>query len=293
MDVNSLSDDDLIALSNKNYDALSDDGLVFLASQKKRSPTFGENFGIALNQAAQPFVKASGLIAGGAAGLLGRDEAQESIYKGMENVSKSMENYWVPKDVEQSFGDKLTGAAATLPVQMAGMLFSPAETGKTFVDNGESLDAAQKAALLDTAGNVAGLMFNPTGKLLPTMAKGAGMNASQDVLSKLAISGVAEKKETQEQFKPTLESAAISGIIGGGFGALGAGGDTKATVKVGKTKYDTLPTDKTPSYDVNTDIQNAKITLETEKAAIEQQLARQGDMDSDYSQKLIEDIRQK
>jgi len=294
MDVNSLSDDDLIALSQNNFDALSDDGLVFLASQKKRKTTFGEDVGIALNQAAQPLVKASGLIAGGAAGLLGKEEAQENIYKGMQNISKSMNEYWTPKDAEQTFGGKLAGAATTLPVQMAGMLFSPAETGTTFIDNGESLDAAQKAALIDTAGNVAGLAYNPVGKILPTMAKAAGFNVAQDVATKAMISDIANQKETKEQFKPTLESAAISGIIGGGFGALGAGGDAKLNVKVGKTDYDTpLPKDKTPSYGLIKNIEDAKITLETERASIEEQLSRQGDMDSEYSQKLISDLKQK
>lgn len=294
MDVNSLSDDDLIALSQNNFDALSDDGLVFLASQKKRKTTFGEDVGIALNQASQPFVKASGLLAGGVAGLLGKEEAQENIYKGMQNISKSMNEYWTPKDAEQTFGGKLAGAATTLPVQMAGMLFSPAETGTTFIDNGESLDAAQKAALIDTAGNVAGLAYNPVGKILPTMAKAAGFNVAQDVATKAMISDIANQKETKEQFKPTLESAAISGIIGGGFGALGAGGDAKLNVKVGKTDYDTpLPKDKTPSYGLIKNIEDAKITLETERASIEEQLSRQSDMDSEYSQKLISDLKQK
>ena len=76
MDYNSLSDDDLVALSQKNYDALSDDGLLFLSNEKpqKRDTTLGEDFGIGMANVASPLIKWGGLVAGGGAGLVGADE---------------------------------------------------------------------------------------------------------------------------------------------------------------------------------------------------------------------------
>ena len=121
MDFNSLSDDDLIAISQKNYDALSDDGLLFLSQSKqpKRDTTKMEDFQIGLHNAAAPVVKWGGMVAGAIPSYLGDTETADKIYKGTDETLKSMEDYWVPKDAEQkTFGGKALSVGTTLPQQL-------------------------------------------------------------------------------------------------------------------------------------------------------------------------------
>lgn len=228
MDYNSLSDDDLVALSQKNYDALSDDGLLFLSqSQKpaKRKTTLAEDFGIGLHNAAAPVVKFGGMVAGAVPSYLGQTDAADTVYKKMDETLKSMEDYWVPKDAEQDFGGKAASILTTLPQQLVSFPFSPAETGKTLVDLGEDggwNSDAQGAAALDTLGNLAGVALPGAvgGSLLKKFATGAGINAAQETYMKQAIQNIAKTEEGKKAFEPTLEGAALAAMVGGPLGAV-------------------------------------------------------------------------
>ena len=136
MDYNSLSDDDLIALSQKNYDALSDDGLLFL-SQSKVTPeqsepsqlkTFGKSFvesivpsaaglaagvkGAAVGASIMPpvlpvvgpFAKPlGGLVGGIAGGVLGGMAGQ---------TVQDFATQYIPEEFKQSLGmDEVTRKA--------------------------------------------------------------------------------------------------------------------------------------------------------------------------------------
>ena len=158
MSLDNLSDDDLIAISQNKFDDLSDDGLLALASLKqKRKTTLTENVGMSLNQAAQPFVKAAGLLGGGLASAVGATDTADTIYKGMEDQISSMDEYWNPKDAEQSFGGKLQGMGMTLPAQMMAMMASPFDTGQSAIKAGETLPTALAATGIDTIGNTVGI----------------------------------------------------------------------------------------------------------------------------------------
>jgi len=228
MDYNSLSDDDLVALSQKNYDALSDDGLLFLSNEKpqKRDTTLGEDFGIGMANVASPLIKWGGLVAGAGASLVGADDTQEKIYKGMEDTLKSTQDYWVPKDAEQqTFGGKAASVLSTLPMQLLSFPFSPADTGKTLVDAGEDGSwngTAQGGAALDTLGNLAGVALPGAigGSLLKKFASGAAINAAQDSLVKGAISAQAITEKGKKAFEPTLEGAALAAMVGGPMGMV-------------------------------------------------------------------------
>jgi len=222
MDYNSLSDDDLIALSQKNYEALSDDGLLFLSKNKtKRKTTGGENFGIGLGNAGATVAKGLGLIGGGVAAQFDQDTA-DAIFKGADEISQNIRDYWTPKDAEQDFGGKVASMVTTLPAQLAAMPFSPADTGTEMLTAGETLPKALAGTATDTVGNVAGVAIPGGfgGSLLKKFVTGAGSNAAQDTAVRLGITGMADTKKIQEQFAPTAETAGLAAVLGGPMGML-------------------------------------------------------------------------
>jgi len=225
MDFNSLSDDDLIAISQKNYDALSDDGLLFLSQSKqpKRSTTLGEDFKIGGAGVANTLTKATGLAAGGIASAVGATDTADSIYKFMENRVAQTNKELIPQDAEQTFGGKVASVLTTLPGQLMAMPFSPADTGQTMVSNGDSLGSAISGALIDTAGNVvgAGLPGGIGKNVLQKLGSGFGINAAQEYVTKSAIQKIAESDKSKEMFAPTVEGAAIAGLVGAPFGLMG------------------------------------------------------------------------
>lgn len=290
MSLDNLSDDDLIAISQKNYDALSDDGLLALASVKtKRKTTLGEDFQIGLGNAASTLTKGVGLLAGGAAGALGATDISDKIFSETDRIAKETQDYWTPQDAEQTFGGKLASMVTTLPAQMLAMPFSPADTGMSMVNNGETLDKAITGTLLDTVGNTAGLAINPAGGLGKRVLQGAALNAGQDFITRKAIADLADTEATKQQFNPTLETTALAGVMGAGFGVLPSGNNTKVTVG-DKTPY-TKPTTQEPKLDLklSKDVENAIAVREASIKAIDDQLARQKDPQSDYSIRLLED----
>lgn len=281
----------------KSNDGWEDVGGWETVSPPKRKTTLAENVGVSLNTAAQPFVKGAGLLAGGVATALGDTDTADSIYKKMEDTVQSMDDYWNPKDAEQSFGGKLQGMGMTLPAQMLGMLASPFDTGQSAVKAGESLDTARLATGIDTVGNMAGLLLPAgVGKTFGKQVISGGLgNAAQDLATRAAISGISETKKMKEMFEPTAESAAIAGIIGMGWGGknfLDSAGAPQITT--GKSSYKKPKVEET-KYDlsVDKDLDNAITVRESAITAIEAQLARQPDKTNEFSQRLLADLKQK
>jgi len=295
MDLSKLSDEELVALSTGDVSKLSDESLAILAGvPEKRKTTLAENVGISLNTAAQPFVKAAGLLGGGLASAVGATDTADSIYKTMEDTTKSMDEYWIPKDAEQSFGGKLQGMGMTLPAQMLGMLASPFDTALTAAQSGETQNKALAAIAIDTIGNIAGLAL-PAGVgkgLIKQAISGAVGNAAQDVATRAAISGISDTKGMQEKFEPNAESAAIAGMLGAGFGVKNyLDYSPPVNIKTGKSHYDKPKLDVPPTdYKVMQDVDNAIAVRNQNIKAIEEHLARQKDPDSDYALKLKEDL---
>ena len=294
MDLSKLSDEDLQALSVGDVTKLSDGGLAILSGQPaKRKTTLGEDLGIAAGQAASTVVRGGGLIAGGLASYLDRDIGDKIFQKSGE-IAKETTDYWTPQDAEQSFGGKLTGMVGTFPLQMAGMIASPADTGRTFIDNGETVDKARVATGIDTVGNMVGLGLPGAlpGNLLKRMASGAGINAAQDVVTRQMISDVANQEETKKQFAPTLETTGLAAAMGVGIGMLPSAKNVE--IKKGDGGYgskDVKP-DPVPTYDFRKDAEGQIVTIDARLEAITNQLARQTNMDSEYSLKLQDEARQ-
>lgn len=286
-----MSDWETVGKSNDGWENVSGWETV---SPPKRKTTLVENVGISLNTAAQPFVKAAGLIGGGLASAVGATDTADSIYKTMEDTTKSMDEYWNPEDAEQSFGGKLQGMGMTLPAQMLGMLASPFDTAQTAVQSGETQNKALAATGIDTIGNMAGLAL-PAGigkGLIKQAISGAVGNAAQDVATRAAISGISDTKGMKEKFEPNAESAAIAGMLGAGFGAKNhLDYSPPVNIKTGKSQYDKPKLDVPPTdYKVMQDVDNAIAVRNQNIKAIEEHLARQKDPESDYAIKLKEDL---
>ena len=191
-----------IIFDNEPTQADIDEAESSLGISSKEKTTALENIGISLGQAGSTVAKGIGLLAGGAASLVDT-ELSDKIFAKTDEIAKSTQDYWTPKDKEQSFAGKLGGMVATLPMQIAAMPFSPADAGMTMIQQGETTDAAQSGALIDTLGNVAGIaMPAALGKsLLTKTATGAAGNALQDVATRMGIQSVAEKEETKKEPK--------------------------------------------------------------------------------------------
>lgn len=179
------------------------------------------------------------MLAGGAAGLFGQDDARDRIFKGMEERAQSRNQWANPNNEEIGFGGKVAGTLATLPMQMLASGLSPASTGKTMIDAGEDASTAMKGAGIDAAGNAVGMLLPAGigGSVAKQMATGAGLNAAQDVATKAAIQGVAKGAEAKRQFEPTLEDAFIAGTIGAAAGGV-AGRQTSQRAKANAPALD-------------------------------------------------------
>ena len=197
-----------------------------------KETTLGQDFNIALTQAGNTMHKGLALGAGGALSAVGATDAADAIYRHMDEAVARSTKAANPENAHQSFGAKAGGMIATLPAQLLAMPFSPADTGTTMLNNGETLDKAITGSLLDTAGNVVGaLPFGQAGNLLSRMVKGGAINAAQDTAVRTAIAKVAEQEKTKQELGPSLEAAGLSAILGAGLGAIPTGKTTKSVVE--------------------------------------------------------------
>jgi hypothetical protein len=190
--------------------------------EEKEKASIGENIYSSFADVGNTVDKAWSGLAGALAGMFDQDEADD-IYKNLQDRVKTRQQMSNPQNKERSFSGKVGGALATLPMQMLSFPLSPFETGQTMIDKGETLPRALAGTGIDTVGNMVGVALpGNVGKTLPgKIASGAAINAAQDTAVRAGISSMAQNPATQEALGPSLESAAISGLIGGGLGALG------------------------------------------------------------------------
>lgn len=193
------------------------------------------------------------------AGLVKGQAEQDKLFKAL-NERIATRNEWA-KDVDPGFVGKLAGTVATLPAQMLTMPASHVETGKNFLDQGESGLRTAAAMGIDAAGNALGMgLPNAVGKtLFSKVATGAGINALQDYATKYGISSIAQNPTTKEQYAPSMESAALAGVVGAGFGAQAAWKDKKGQKKVSdvENKFDALDKTKVDPQWEATKVENA------------------------------------
>lgn len=158
------------------------------------------------------------LLAGGLAGALGYTDEADKIFNEVNARAKARMQGANPENKEQGFSGKLVGA---LP-QVLAFPFSPAETGMTLADAGETPRRAQAGAAIDTAGNVAGIALpGAIGKnLTQKVVTGAAANAAQDIAVRKAIQGVAQTEEGDKAFEVTPESTGIAAVMGGVLGGV-------------------------------------------------------------------------
>lgn len=276
MDYNSLSDEDLVALADKNYEALSDEGLLFLTNSSKRDTTYGEDFQIGLNSALKAPLKFAGLMGGGMASAIGATDYADRIYGGMNQMSADLDEALIPKDAQQSFGGKAIGTIATLPAQLAAFPFSPASTGTELLDSGEQLGDAVGGTLIDTGMNSLGAVLPAKigGGLLKKFVSGALINAGQETATSHLISNRAQTKEGKEKFEPSWEKAGLAAIVGGPMGALSPNarkpllkeGEEKAPAQERDTTHDLRTNNYNPS---EAELQLLKQTYKNSTASLD------------------------
>lgn len=199
------------------------DPLGLFEEAPKKKASWGTAIHTANEQAANALDTGLSVIGGGLVSMFDTDKADE-IYNASKRRNAERLKAANPDNDELSFGQKAAGMAATLPVQMLGMPFSPADTGKTMLESGETLDRAITGALVDTAGNVIGARLpGATGKSLGAkVASGAVINTAQDAAVREALGSIAQTQEARQQLGRNPEASALAGVVGGGFGALGA-----------------------------------------------------------------------
>lgn len=189
---------------------------------KKKKTTFGEDIAIGGVGVINALDTWKNMVKGGALSAIGREDDAAKVYASMEKRTKDRMKWANPDEAEQGLGGKIAGTVATLPGQILAFPFSPATTGKTALDVGETTDKAISASLLDTLGNVAALPL-PGSKGLTAgkrVATGAAINTAQEVGTKAAISSMMDTEAGKKAFSPTWEDAAVAAIVGGGMGRL-------------------------------------------------------------------------
>ena len=239
--------------------------------------------------------------------LFGDIEGADAAYKAEEEMRKKRQKAANPEGKAQRFKDKAIGLGLTLPLQLATFPFSPATTGQTAVDEGESLSRAMMAAGIDTAGNMigVGLPGSMGTKLLGKATSGAAINAGQDAVTKALIAEIMQTPGAKEKLGPSLESAGLSAMLGAAMGPLTPTSQKAAARPVdADTALRNVPQPEVkPEVDQaykryqhgieqpNTDIQQIKVledflksyeaqkAIEQRQAALEQEVAQKQSLD--------------
>lgn len=159
--------------------------------------------------------------------------SKDELFKGVQErgtqVDTELSKWANPSDKEQGFGGKVVSTLTQLPA----LPLQSAQTGKMMSDAGEDVSTAQLGTLTDTAGTVAGLAAPAAlgTTLLGKVGTGAAMGAAQDIATRQAIVSMSETEESKNIFKPTLETTALAGVMGGAIGGLSHIGSPKPEAK--------------------------------------------------------------
>lgn len=122
---------------------------------------------------------------------------------------------------EQSFGGKAISMLPSIPAFPLLLAGSPLDTAAQFIEEGESVPRALAAGGIDLAGNMLGLKLDPVGgSIRKRLIANAGIQAGQDTATRAAIEQIAQNQPTKEMFAPSMETAGLAGILGGGMSLL-------------------------------------------------------------------------
>jgi hypothetical protein len=197
------------------------DPLGLFEEAPKKKTSVAEDLKIGYANVGNTVDKAWSGLAGGLANIFDIDEA-DKIYRNLEERVASRNQFANPENKEQNLLGKGISVVSSLPSQVLTLGLSPFDTSQTMVSNGETMPRALAGAGIDTVGNAIGLGLGGVGSTPIKKALSAfGINALQDVLTRQGIASVAEQQATKEELGPSVDSAIISGVVGGA-GALAA-----------------------------------------------------------------------
>lgn len=201
-------------------------GFVLEEEPKKRKSTIKEDISKSFGDVLNTVDIGVSLPWSLGARLYGGREKQDQTFEALnKRVEERKKSWGLPADAEQNFAGKALGVLGTLPLQVAALPVAAAETGKTFIDEGESVGRAQAAMGLDAALNMLGIVLPGAAGATRAARVGSGalINAAQDTASRMGIGAIAEKQGTKDIFAPSLETAALAGIPGAAVGAISKG----------------------------------------------------------------------
>jgi len=152
--------------------------------------------------------------------ISGKDE-QDSIFKNLNQRIESRNQWANPQQKRQGLGGELiSGAAGLLPNLVLSPL-SPVETGKRFLDAGESGYRTTAAVGTDALGQILGYKIGARGPTaLSRIFTGGAANAAQDVATRGIIQQIASTPEMQQAHEFSPSSTILSAAMGGAFGGL-------------------------------------------------------------------------
>jgi hypothetical protein len=202
-------------------EAGNSDPLGLFEEAPKQKAGLGTALHVANEQAANALDRFATGLYGAATNLFDIDKADE-IFRNLDKRTAERMKAANPNNEEIGLGGQILGAVGTLPVQLLSMPGAPADTGQAMLRHGETLPRAVAGTAIDTAGNVIGLGLGGVGSTpIKQTLSAFGVNAAQDALTRQGIAAVSQNESTKEELGPSLNSAIVSGVVGGA-GALAA-----------------------------------------------------------------------
>ena len=234
MDLSKLSDEDLIALSQGNLQALSDEGLGILAGKQPTQPAENkeESTGF-LKSVAGGFVRAGNvgmnaldMASAGLATLAGDTEGANKIFAGMEQRGQDLETM-LPKPATSTMskiGEALGGLPQYLNPVTGGLQAVGAGVGsaKGVIAQGGDVSTALQAGATSTGLQTALQAVPPlvtAGKTAATLS-GAGMGAATTAIDPMAQNAIRRSANLPEVEMPTSEDYVAQTVLGGVFGRM-------------------------------------------------------------------------
>ncbi len=152
---------------------------------------------------------------------VGGKETQDKVFKGLNERIESRNKWANPQQKRQGLGGELISGVAGIVPNLILSPLSPLETGKRFLDAGESGYRTTAAVGTDALGQILGYKIGAMGPTaLSRIFTGGAANAAQDVATRGAIQQIASTPEMQQAHEFSPSSTILSAAMGGAFGGF-------------------------------------------------------------------------
>lgn len=200
----------------KFADNQSDAETARLGRQNQKQADYGTAFKSAFADLGNAADTGVSMLAGGLANTFGSLDDADAVFKGMNDRNKQRSEWANPNNDTISGMPKLAAGVASLPGQIVNAGLAPAQVGKNFLDNNESLGSAVKAAGTAAAGNAIGLIAPGAIELTPIMTalSAGGINAGIQAAQNVVLQKIATDPELKRQYENNPEDVIQNFLIG-------------------------------------------------------------------------------